>query len=254
MSIDKILKSNGLMSLSDFDKLMKNQNFISTGYPAIDEIIGPGKGFPRGGLSEVYGMSRCGKSRFVRDICMRPDLRALYIDTENALSREEYELMREHNVDVVAEQMLENIWDICNKVIEEKEYDIIVVDSIGATDCQPERDDGNTISMSSGLFRAKVMSRWLRGATSILLGSKTALVFVNHMKDNLSPGGSKFTKPCGRSIDFHSMVQLRLAGGDSTIAKGNTKKDLHVTCTKTRYAIVNQQAKVRIELDPFKDR
>lgn len=254
MSIDKILKSNGLMSLSEYDKLMRNQDFISTGYQEIDEIIGPGKGFPRGGLSEVYGMSRCGKSRFVRDICMRPELNALYIDTENALSHEEYELMRANGVDVVAEQMLENIWDICNKVIEEKEYDIVVVDSIGATDCQPERDDGNTISMSSGLFRAKVMSRWLRGIGSIMLGSKTALVFVNHMKDNVGTVGQNFTKPCGKSIDFHSMVQLRLSGGDSTITKGGTKKDLLVTCTKTRYCIVSQKARVRIELDPFKGR
>lgn len=253
MSIDKILKSNGLMSLDELDSLMKNQEFISTGFQEIDDIIGPGKGFPRGGLSEVYGMSRCGKSRFVRDICLRPELNALYIDTENALSHEEYELMRASNVDVVAEQMLENIWDICNKVIEEGDYDIVVVDSIGATDCQPERDDGNTISMSSGLFRAKIMSRWLRGVGSILLGKKTALVFVNHMKDSVGTVGQNFTKPCGKSIDFHAMVQLRLAGGDSTI-KGNTKKDLHVTCTKTRYAIVGQKVKVRLELDPFKNR
>lgn len=253
MSIDKILKSNGLMSLKDYDALMKNQDFISTGYPEIDEIIGPGKGFPRGGLSEIYGMSRCGKSRFARDICLRPELKALYIDTENALSKEEYELMRANGVDVVAEQMLENVWEIVTKVIEEGEYDFIVVDSIGATDCQPERDDGNTISMSSGLFRAKVMSRWLRGLGAKMLGSKCALLFVNHMKDNVAPFGEKFTKPCGRSIDFHSMVQLRMSGADGTITSG-TKKDLNVTCTKTRYGIVKKSAKVKLELDPFKNR
>ena len=85
MSLNTILKQRGLMSQKDYDAMMQNQSFISTGFPEIDEIICPeGGGFPRGCLSEICGMSRCGKSRFVRDICMRPEVKALYIDTENS--------------------------------------------------------------------------------------------------------------------------------------------------------------------------
>jgi len=248
--LNTILKQRGLMSLEEYDEIMQNQSFISTGYKEIDEIICPGSGgFPRGALSEVYGMSRCGKSRFVRDICMRPELKALYIDTENALSTKEYNWMKEHGVDIIAEQLLENIWGVVNDSLEAGLYDIIVVDSIGATDSQAERDDDNTLSMSTAMQRAKIMSKWLRGLGSVIKGKRTALVFVNHLKEAVGAFAG-FAKPCGKSIDFHSMVQLQCSGSDSSINK--TKKDFNVLCKKTRYNIVGQKAHVRIDLDPYK--
>jgi len=248
--LNTILKQRGLMSLEEYDEIMQNQSFISTGYKEIDEIICPGSGgFPRGALSEVYGMSRCGKSRFVRDICMRPELKALYIDTENALSTKEYNWMKEHGVDIIAEQLLENIWGVVNDSLEAGLYDIIVVDSIGATDSQAERDDDNTLSMSTAMQRAKIMSKWLRGLGSVIKGKRTALVFVNHLKEAVGAFAG-FAKPCGKSIDFHSMVQLQCSGSDSSMNK--TKKDFNVLCKKTRYNIVGQKAHVRIDLDPYK--
>lgn len=251
MSLNSILKQRGLMSLDQYDKIMQNQSFISTGYKEIDEIICPdGGGFPRGCLSEICGLSRCGKSRFMRDICLRDDVKALYIDTENALSTKEYNHLKAHGVDVVAEQLLENIWGVVNDAIDEDLYDLIVVDSVGATDTQAERDDDNTLSMSTSVQRAKIMSKWLRGLNSHIMGKKSALVFVNHAKPEVGGFGHTLVKPCGKSIDFHCMVQLQLSGGDSSI-KG-TVKDLDVTCTKTRYNIVKQKVKCKIDLDPYK--
>ena len=251
MSLNDILKNRGLMSLKEYDSLMQNQSFISTGYKEIDDIICPdGGGFPRGCLSEICGMSRCGKSRFMRDICMRPELKALYIDTENALSTKEYNWLKEHGVDVIAEQLLENIWGVVNDAIDEELYDIIVVDSVGATDTQAERDDDNTLSMSTSVQRAKIMSKWLRGLNSHIMGKKTALVFVNHLKEAVGQFAG-FAKPCGKSIDFHCMVQLQCSGSDGTITKSG-KKDFNVLCKKTRYAIVGQKAKVKIDLNPYK--
>lgn len=251
MSLNEILKRRGLMSLDDYDKIMQNQSFISTGYKEIDDIICPdGGGFPRGALSEVCGMSRCGKSRFMRDICMRPDVKALYIDTENALSTKEYNFMKDHGVDVMAEQLLENIWGVVNDAIEEELYDLIVVDSVGATDTQAERDDDNTLSMSTAVQRAKIMSKWLRTLTHMIGPKKTALVFVNHLKPAVGQQYG-YAKPCGTSIDFHCMVQLQCSGADSSIKTG-TKKDFNVLCKKTRYTIVGGKAHVRLELDPYK--
>lgn len=252
MSLNTILKQRGLMSQKDYDAIMQNQSFISTGFPEIDELIRPeGGGFPRGCLSEIAGMSRCGKSRFMRDICMRPELAALYIDTENSLSTKEYNHLKAHGVDIVAEQLLENIWGVVNDAIDEELYDIIVVDSIGATDTQAERDDDNTLSMSTNVQRAKIMSKWLRGLNSHIMGKKTALVFVNHLKEAVGQQYG-FAKPCGKSIDFHAMVQLRCAGGDSSITK-SMKKDFDVTCVKTRYTIVGQKVRTKIDLNPFKE-
>lgn len=251
MSLNDILKQRGLMSLKEYDELMQHQSFISTGYKEIDEIICPdGGGFPRGCLSEICGMSRCGKSRFMRDICMRPEIKALYIDTENALSTKEYNWMKKNGVDVIAEQLLENIWGVVNDAIDEDLYDLIVVDSIGATDTQAERDDDNTLSMSTNVQRAKIMSKWLRGLNAHIMGKKTALVFVNHLKPSVGPVNG-FAKPCGKSIDFHCMVQLQCSGADSTITQSN-KKDFNVLCTKTRYNVVKQKCKVKIDLNPYK--
>lgn len=252
MSLNEILKQRGLMSLDDYDKIMQNQSFISTGYKEIDELICPdGGGFPRGCLSEICGMSRCGKSRFMRDICLRPDVKALYIDTENALSTKEYNYMKDHGVDIMAEQLLENIWGVVNDAIDENLYDLIVVDSVGATDTQAERDDDNTMNMSTSVQRAKIMSKWLRGLNAHIMGKKTALVFVNHLKEAVGGYGHQMAKPCGKSIDFHCMVQLQCSGGDSTITSTG-KKDFDVLCKKTRYTIVGKKVKVKIDLDPYK--
>lgn len=250
--LNSILKQRGLMSLEQYDEIMNDQSFISTGYKEIDAIICPdGGGFPRGCLSEVAGMSRSGKSRFMRDICLRDDVHALYIDTENALSAKEYHHLKEHGVDVVAEQLLENIWGVVNDAIDADLYDLIVVDSVGATDTQAERDDDNTLSMSTSVQRAKIMSKWLRGIGAHFMSHrKTAVVFVNHAKPEVGGFGHVLVKPCGKSIDFHCMVQLQVAGGDGTIR--GTKKDFDVTCIKTRYNIVKQKTKVRIDLDPYK--
>lgn len=250
MPLNEILKQRGLMSVKELDELMDNQSFISTGYQEIDDIICPGSGgFPRGCLSEVSGLSKSGKSRFMRDICIRPELDALYIDTENSLSSKEYHFLKDRGVDIVAEQLLENIWGMVNDCLDEELYDIIVVDSIGATDTQAERDDDTNLSMSTSVQRAKIMSRWLRGIGPHLNGKKTALVFVNHAKPNVGYPNT-LVKPCGKSIDFHCMVQLQVAGGDSTIH--GTKKDFDVTCTKTRYGIVKKKVHTKIDLDPYK--
>lgn len=252
MSLATILKQRGLMSLKDYDELMQNQSFISTGYKEIDEIICPDEGgFPRGCISEVAGQSRSGKSRFARDICMRSDVTALYIDTENALSTKEYNHMKEHGVDIVAEQLLENIWGVVNDAIDEELYDLIVIDSIGATDTQAERDDDNTLSMSTSVQRAKIMSKWLRGIGSHLMGKKTAILFINHAKPEVGGFGHSMVKPCGKSMDFHCMVQLSVTGGDSSIH--GTKKDFVAKCIKTRYNIVGQSARVKIDLNPYKE-
>ena len=122
--------------------------------------------------------------------------------------------------------------------------------TIGATDTQAERDDDNTLSMSTSVQRAKIMSKWLRGLNSHIKGKKTALVFVNHLKEAVGAFAG-FTKPCGKSIDFHCMVQLQCSGSDSTITKTN-KKDFNVLCKKTRYTSVGGRAKVKIDLDPYK--
>lgn len=252
MSLNSILEQRGLMSQQEYDAIMQRQAFISTGYKSIDEIICPeGGGFPRGCLSEVAGMSRSGKSRFIRDICIRPEVKALYIDTENALSTKEYNWLKSHAVDIVAEQLLENIWGLVNDAIDEDLYDLIVVDSIGATDTQAERDDDNTLSMSTNVQRAKIMSKWLRGLNSHIMGKKAALVFINHAKPAVGGFGHQLTKPCGKSIDFHSMVQLQVTGGDSSIH--GTKKDFNVKCIKTRYGIVGKEAKEKIDLNPYKE-
>lgn len=249
--LNSILKQRGLMSLDEYEKIMQRQSFISTGYKEIDDIICPESGgFPRGALSEISGASRCGKSRFMRDICMRPEINALCIDTENSLSTKEYNHLKSHGVDIIAEQLLENIWGVVNDAIDAELYDLIVVDSIGATDTQAERDDDNTLSMSTNVQRAKIMSKWLRGLNSHIMGRKTALVFVNHLKEAVGGFNHQTAKPCGKSIDFHSMVQLQCSGADSTIAK--TKKDFNVICKKTRYNIVGQKAHIRIDLDPYK--
>lgn len=255
MSLNKILKNRGLMSQEEYGELVNSKTFISTGYKNLDELIHPitadcpaGGGIPTGCITEIYGLSATGKSRFVKDICMREDVRALYIDTENSLAADEYNFMKDR-CDVISENLIENIWGITDDCITEGLYNLIVVDSLAACTTQAEIDDDNSVSMSSNLAKAKITSVWLRKMLGKLRGTDTAFVFVNHKK--ISPGTVKsITTPGGTSVTFYSSLRLDFLAPNSK-CKGSVQ-EVKVKLAKTRFSQKNGEVSIKIDLEPNK--
>lgn len=250
MSLDAILKNRGMMTLSEYESLIENRTFISTGFEELDSLIQeePLGGIPRNCITEVYGVSSVGKSRFCKNICAQPEVRALYIDTENSLPAEELYWLKKHGVDCISENVIENIWGITSDILdsEEDHYDLIVVDSLAALVSNSELAADNEQTMSTQLAQAKAMTMWMKQLIRKLNGSNTAFMFVNHKK--IAPGPVPIVNtPGGTSPKYYSSLRLDFKANKKDI-KGTVQK-VEVELAKTRFSSKNTSVKIPLELD-----
>lgn len=250
MSLNDILKGRGLQTLEEYESLIKNRTFISTGFPELDSLIqeDPVGGIPRNCITECYGMSSVGKSRFCKNICARSGIRALYIDTENSIPADEYEWLKEHGVDCISENVIESIWGLVSDVLDDNDvhYDVIVVDSLAALVSNAELAADNEQTMSTALAQAKAMTMWMKQLIRKLNGSNTAFIFVNHKK--ISPGVvHTVNTPGGSSPKYYSSLRLDFKANKKDL-KGTTQK-VEVELAKTRFSSKNTSVKIALELD-----
>lgn len=249
MSLDDILKGRGLQTMAEYEELISNRTFISTGYDELDNLIQEGGGgIPRNCITEVYGMSSVGKSRFCKNIAVRSDVKALYIDTENSLPADEFRFLREHGVDCISENVIETIWGIVNDVLDAKDdgYDLIIVDSLAALVSNDELAADNEQTMSTRLAQAKAMTSWMKQLIRKLNGSNTAFIFVNHKK--IAPGPVPIVNtPGGASPKYYSSLRLDFKANKKDI-KGTVQK-LEVEIAKSRFSSKNTSIKIPLELD-----
>lgn len=250
MSLNAILKSRGMMTLEEYEDIINNRTFISTGFPELDTLIQaePQGGIPRNGITEVYGMSAVGKSRFVKNICAQPNIKALYIDTENSLPAEELKWLKAHGVDCISENVIESIWGVTSDVLDDHDthYDLIVVDSLAALVSNVELAADNEQTMSTALAQAKSMTMWMKQLIRKLNGSNTAFIFVNHKK--ISPGVvHTVNTPGGASPKFYSSLRLDFKANKKDL-KGSVQK-VEVEIAKSRFSSKNTSVKIPLELD-----
>lgn len=247
MGLDAILKGRGLMTMAEYEDLINKRTFISTGYPELDNLIQEGGGgIPRNCVTEIFGQTSTGKSRFCKNIAIRPGVKALYIDTENSLPADEFKFLKEHGVDCVSENVIENIWGVVNDVLEQEHYDLIIVDSLAAMVSNAELAADNEQTMSTQLSQAKAMTQWMKQLVRKLNGSNTAFIFVNHKK--IAPGFIPIVNtPGGSSPKYYSSLRLDFKANKKDI-KGTVQK-LEVEIAKSRFSSKNTSIKIPLELD-----
>lgn len=251
MSLDSILKGRGLMTLEEYEQLITNRSFISTGFPELDNLIQENGGIPRNCITEIYGMSSVGKSRFCKNIASRPELKALYIDTENSLPADELIWLKDHGVDCISENVIETIWGVTNDVLQDPEtnYDLIIVDSLAALITNTEIAADNEQTMSTQLAQAKAMTQWMKQLIRKLNGSNTAFIFVNHKK--IAPGFiPTVNTPGGSSPKFYSSLRLDFKANKKDLR--GTVQTIEVEIAKSRFSSKNTSVKIKLELDYHK--
>jgi len=200
-------------------------SFITTGIPEIDAAIKPKKskdlgGFPRGRVSEVYGMEGVGKTSLTLQAIagmQKAGLKALFIDTENALNVDRAE---EFGVDlktlaVSTEAIVERVIDVVLGYM--TSYDVIVIDSLAAMVPAAEFDEAG-LEESGGAFmglKARMMGQFMRKVIKPLADSKCALVFVNQERMNLQPFGKKTFTPGGKAVPYATSLRIELKSNRS---------------------------------------
>ena len=186
---------------------------IPTGSIALDLALGVG-GIPRGRVIEIFGAESAGKSTLCHHIAAEAQQlggTAAYIDAEHALDPT-YAAQCGVDVDALlvsqpdsAEQALE----IVEYLVRSGAVDVVVVDSVAALAPRAELE-GDMGDAHVGL-QARLMSQALRKLTPVTSQSRTAVVFVNQLREKVGVFfGSPEVTPGGRALKFYSSVRIDL--------------------------------------------
>jgi recombination protein RecA len=209
-------------------------DWISTGSSMLDIAISnrPNGGFPVGRITEIAGLEASGKSLLAAHALKSTqdkDGIAVYIDTENAISREFFQAIGVKLDDMlyIPLDTVEDIFEAVEAIIEKVRSSnknrlvTIVIDSIMGASTKPETaalydKDGYATS------KALILSKAMRKITNYLGREKVCLIMTNQLREKLGVSfGDKYTTSGGKAIGFHSSVRIRLKSiGQIKMKKG----------------------------------
>jgi recombination protein RecA len=191
---------------------------IPTGSLALDMALGVG-GIPRGRVTEIFGSEGSGKTTLAQHIIAEAQKGggiAAYIDAEHALDP-----AYAANCGVKLDDLLisqpdtgEEALEITETLVRSGAVDVIVIDSVAALVPKAEIE-GEMGDAHVGL-QARLMSQALRKLTAAIGRSKTAVIFINQLREKVGIiFGNPEVTPGGRALKFYSSVRIDLRRGDS---------------------------------------
>ena len=211
---------------------------IPSGYIAIDVALGVG-GIPRGRVTEIYGPESSGKTTLTLHVLAEAQKMggvAAFIDVEHALDP-----VYAANIGVDLENLYvsqpdtgEQGLEIVETLVRSNAVDVVVVDSVAAMVPRAEIE-GDMGDAHVGL-QARLMSQALRKLTAVISKSKTAVIFVNQIREKVGVMfGSPETTPGGRALKFYSSVRLEVRRVESI------KQGQDITGNRTRVKVVKNK-------------
>ena len=214
-ALGQIEKDHGrgaVMRLGEIGHSLATEH-IPTGSLALDIALGIG-GIPRGRVTEVFGAESAGKSTLAIHIMAETQKSgglAAYIDVEHALDPN-YAKNCGLDLDsllIAQPDSAEQALDITEQLVRSGAVDAVVVDSVAALVPQAEIE-GDMGDTHVGL-QARLMSQALRKLTSTIHRSKTAVIFINQLREKIGVTyGSPEVTPGGRALKCYSSVRIDL--------------------------------------------
>ena len=238
----------------DTDAPSEVSEWISTGSTMLDLAISnrPNGGLPVGRIIEITGLEASGKSLLAAHALadtQRKGGLAVYIDTENAISREFLEAIGVNLKDMlyVPLETIEDIFDAMDSVVEsvrkssKSRIVTIVVDSVaGASTKQEMAADYDKDGWATS--KAIILSKAMRKITNFVGRERICLIFTNQLRTRLGVTfGDQWTTSGGKAIAFHSSVRLRLKSvGQIKLAKSADKPEAVVGITTRAQVVKNR--------------
>ena len=184
---------------------------IPTGSLSLDLALG-GFGIPRGRVVEIFGPESSGKSTLALHVvasAQRLGGIAAYIDAEHALDPAWAQKIGVELQTLLVSQPSsgEEAMHITEMLIKSNAVDVVVIDSVAALVPQKELE-GDIGDTHVGL-QARLMSQSLRKLTGAIAKSKTAVIFINQIREKIGVMfGSPETTPGGRALKFYSSCRI----------------------------------------------
>jgi len=184
---------------------------IPTGSLSLDVALG-GKGIPRGRVVEIFGPESSGKSTLALHVvaqAQRAGGIAAYIDAEHALDPTWAKKLGVELETLLVSQPSsgEEAMHITEMLIKSNAVDVIVIDSVAAL--VPQKELEGEIGDQHVGAQARLMSQSLRKLTGAIAKSKTAVIFINQIREKI---GVMFGNPevttGGRALKFYSSIRV----------------------------------------------
>lgn len=234
--IEKQFGKGSVMKLGEF-KAMEVEA-IPTGALSLDIALGIG-GVPRGRIIEIYGPESSGKTTLALHIiaeAQKMNGEAAFIDAEHALDP----VYAKHlgvdidNLLVSQPDTGEQALEITEALVRSGAIDIIVVDSVAAL--VPKAEIDGDMGDTHVALQARLMSQALRKLAGVLNKSKTAIIFINQLREKVGiMFGNPETTPGGRALKFYASVRLDIRRIE------NIKQDGEVIGNRTRVKVVKNK-------------
>ena len=234
--IEKQFGKGSVMKLGEY-KAMEVEA-IPTGALTLDVALGIG-GIPKGRIIEIFGPESSGKTTLALHAIAESQKAggvAAFIDAEHALDPI---YARKLGVDIdnlivsqpdTGEQALE----ITEALVRSGAIDIIVVDSVAAL--VPKAEIDGDMGDTHVALQARLMSQALRKLAGVLNKSKTAIIFINQLREKVGVMfGNPETTPGGRALKFYASVRLDIRRVE------NIKQDGEVIGNRTRVKVVKNK-------------
>jgi recombination protein RecA len=255
-SLNKKFKNTGYQTAFFLDGDTKApsevKGWVGSGSSMLDLAISNRKegGFPVGRITEITGLEASGKSLLAAHAlanCQKEGGLAVYIDTENAVSREFLEAI---GLDLekmlyVPLETIEDIFEAIESIVESVRKSnkdrlvTIVVDSVMGASTKIEMakefdKDGYATS------KAIILSKGMRKLTNMIGREKICLIFTNQLRTRLGVAfGDPYTTSGGKAIPFHASVRLRLKSvGQIKVKKDGVDQAIGI---KTRCQVVKNR-------------
>jgi len=187
---------------------------ISTGSIQVDLAIGVG-GFPRGRIIEIYGPESTGKTTLALHTIAQAQKKGgvcAFIDAEHAIDSAHAQRLGININDLIISQpdYGEQALDIAEMLVRSGAVDLVVIDSVAAL--VPKAEIEGDMGDSHMGLQARLMSQALRKLTPVVHKSKTTLIFINQVRQNIGamPFAPKETTTGGKALKFYASIRIEV--------------------------------------------
>lgn len=208
--IEKQFGRGAIMRLGEASQAMQVEA-IPTGSLALDLALGIG-GVPRGRVIEIFGPESAGKSTLAQHIIAEAQKlggMAAYIDVEHSLDPQYAAALGVKIDDLLVSQpdTGEQALEIAEALVRSNAVDIVVIDSVAAL--VPRAEIEGEMGDSLPGLQARLMSQALRKLTHAISKSRTAVIFINQLREKVGVVfGNPETTPGGRALKFYASVRI----------------------------------------------